>query len=424
MSISDSIIDRKKIKDMLVYGFGQAINLLSPLMVLPYLISVCGEAGLGRIGVGFSMALILNGIVDYGSYIKGVREISINRDDLAFVRDRVKAIYLSKLVLLAIICAVMAIVIFTVPFFSRDKDLFFLSLVMVLGQFLSPAWFFQATENFTWISIINILSKGLYVAAVFLFIKAPDDYTYANFFFGLGAVVANVLGVWYVVRRYELRLRSFSWDAAKTILREEFTFSVSQFFLSVYQFFPIMAVSYFGGDFMAGQYRVIDQIVNLFKSYQNIFFYFVYANICYRINADFRKGLAAWKQYNGLNFLFLLLVIAVFFVKAELIFTYFKVEPTQMEAIVYYFRIALLIPLLIAISMPLRQLMFAFEKNRIYIIITIAATIANLALLVLLTKHYALKGSFISIIIIEAIVIALYLVILKNVIRAQSQWRQ
>jgi O-antigen/teichoic acid export membrane protein len=421
--MGNGIINRKRIKDMFVYGFGQAVNLLSPLAVLPYLIAVCGEAGLGRIGVGFSMALILNGIVDYGSYIKGVKDISINRDDIAFLQERFKAIYLSKLILFAIIVAVMSLVIFTVPFFARDKDLFFLSFAIVLGQFINPAWFFQATENFVWISIINIVSKAIYVVAVFLLIAKPDDYIYANLFFGAGAVIANSIGFFYIVRRYSVSFANLSFTPAIQILRDEFSFSVSQFFLSVYQFFPIMIVSYFGGDFMAGQYRVIDQIVNLFKSYLNIFFYFVYANICYEINSNFKRGLQVWKQYNGLNFLFLLVVIAVFFVKAELIFTYFKIDATQMGPVVRYFRIALGVPLLIAVSMPLRQLMFAFEKNRVYIIITIAATIVNLALLAFLTMNYQLKGSFISIIIIESIVIVLYLLVLKTIFRADRQWK-
>jgi O-antigen/teichoic acid export membrane protein len=417
MKIREGILGKKKLKDLMVYGFGQAINLLSPLIVMPYLIHKCGEDGLGKIGVGFSMALILNGIVDYGSYVKGVKDISVNREDQHFIAGKFKSIYLSKLILLLIVLSIVTAIIFTVPFFSRDKDLFFLSLVIVLGQFINPAWFFQGTENFKWISVINILSKTIYVSCVFIFINRKEDYILANLFFGLGAVLANSIGFFYIVRKYAVSISDFSLVPAYEILREEFSFSVSQFFLSVYQFFPIMIVSYIGGDFMAGQFRVIDQIITIFKSYLNIFFYFVYANVCYEISKDLKRGLTIWKQYNGLNFLMLLIIITVFFIKAELIFTYFKTDPNQMQTIIHYFRIGLVIPLLTAISMPLRQLMFAFEKNKIYIIITILATIVNLALLVFLTQQYQLKGSFASIIFIEFIVIVLYVFILKKYLR-------
>ena len=72
--------NNKKLKDFLIYGFGQAVNLISPLLVIPYLVSICGEEGLGKIGVGFSLALIAIVLVDYGSYINGTKEISINID--------------------------------------------------------------------------------------------------------------------------------------------------------------------------------------------------------------------------------------------------------------------------------------------------------------------------------------------------------
>ncbi|MFT3794535.1 hypothetical protein [Flavobacterium sp.] len=255
------------------------------------------------------------------------------------------------------------------------------------------------------------------MCAVFVLINRKEDYVLANLFFGLGMILANSIGFFYLVKTYGVSLGGFSLAPAYQILREEFSFSVSQFFLSIYQFFPIMIVSYIGGDFMAGQFRVIDQIVSIFKSYQNIFFYFVYANICYELDKNLKRGMAVWKQYNGLNFLMLLGIVAVFFWKAELIFTYFKIDATQMESVVYYFRMALAIPMLIAVSMPLRQLMFAFEKNRIYITITIVATIANLILLLALTQWYQLEGSFFSIIFIEFIVIVLYVFILGKNLR-------
>ena len=43
-----SIFNRKKITDFLIYGFGQVINLVSPLFVMPFIIFKCGEDGLGN----------------------------------------------------------------------------------------------------------------------------------------------------------------------------------------------------------------------------------------------------------------------------------------------------------------------------------------------------------------------------------------
>ena len=180
-----SVFTKKKITDFLIYGLGQVINIVSPLFVMPFLLYKCDEDGLGKVGVGFSLALILNGIIDYGSYIKGVQEISINRDDHAVLEKRFKSIYLSKLILTVLVFLLLTFLIFTVPFFSRDKTLFFFSFLIVVGQFINPQWFFQGVENFKWISIVNVISKTIYILLVLLLINQKSDYVYANLFFGI-----------------------------------------------------------------------------------------------------------------------------------------------------------------------------------------------------------------------------------------------
>lgn len=409
-----SIFNRKKITDFLIYGFGQVINLVSPLLVMPFIIYKCGEDGLGKVGVGFSLAMILNGIIDYGSYIKGVQQISINRNNTTVLEKKFQSIYFSKLLLLVMVFFFVSLLIFFVPFFAKDKTLFFLSLTIVVGQFINPQWFFQGVENFKWISTVNVISKVLYIVLILLFINEKSDYVYANLFFGIGAIIGNAIGLIWLVKKHSFSVTGFSFREAIVLLKEEFTFSVSQFFLSMYQFFPIILISYIGGDFMAGQFRVIDQIVSIFKTYLNMFFYFVYANICYELDKNKHNGIKIWKQYNGFNFLLLFSILITFFIFSDLILRYFKIEPEKITTMSQYFRIGLLVPLLVSISQPLRQLMFAFHENKAYIRITISATLVNFVLLYSLTEAFGLQGAFFSILIIEFIIIVLYTILLRK----------
>ena len=173
------IFKKEKLEKFIIYGFGQAINLLGPILILPFLIQKCGVDKVGKIGVGMSVALILNGIIDYGSYINGVREISINRENHDFLENKIKAIYLSKIILFSIVSLLLLISIFKIPFLYQDKFLHLFSFTIVIGQLLNPAWFFQGVENFKWISIVNIISKAIYIILVFLFISSKDDFVFA-----------------------------------------------------------------------------------------------------------------------------------------------------------------------------------------------------------------------------------------------------
>ena len=80
-------------KNFVIYGIGQIINLVSPLLVVPYLVAICEKEGLGKIGVGFSFALILNVLVDYGSYINGTKEISINRNNPEIIKKKIISLH-------------------------------------------------------------------------------------------------------------------------------------------------------------------------------------------------------------------------------------------------------------------------------------------------------------------------------------------
>lgn len=409
-----SVFSKQKIKDFFIYGLGQAINIVSPLLILPYIIFICGQEGLGKVGAGMSLALILSGIIDYGSYITGVKDISINRTDYKILEYHFKSIYLSKFILLLGVLLFFTVLVFFVPFFEQDKRLYFYSFFIVVGQFINPIWFFQGIENFRLISFINVTSKIIYIVLVFTVLEQPSDYIYVNLFLGLGAIFGNVIGLIWLVKKYSFSITSFELKPAVYIIKNEFSFSISQLFLSIYQYSPILLISYVAGDFVAGQFKVIDQIVSIFKTYLNMFFYFVYANICLEISKEVKQGLKVWKQYNGLNFLFLLFVLSVFYYNAELILTYFKIDPKDMEKTVQYFRIGIIVPFLVSISQPLRQLMFAFSENKIYIRITIITTILNLVLLLLFTKYYGLGGAFLSIIMIEIIIIIIYTIILMK----------
>ncbi|MBC8883671.1 oligosaccharide flippase family protein [Flavobacterium piscinae] len=75
------IKNNKHFQNFSIYGIGQFFNLLTPLIVAPYIISICGEEGFGKVGIGLSFVFILTVLVDFASGINGVKEISVHRNN-------------------------------------------------------------------------------------------------------------------------------------------------------------------------------------------------------------------------------------------------------------------------------------------------------------------------------------------------------
>jgi O-antigen/teichoic acid export membrane protein len=398
----------KQIKDFIIYGFGQAINLISPLLVIPYIVFICGEEGLGKAGVGFSFALIAIVLVDYGSYINGTKDISINHNDNAILEDKFTTIYLSKLILLIAVLLISILIIVSIPFFQKDKLQLILSLSIVVGQFINPTWFFQGIQNFKWISIINILSKVIYVVLIFLLIQKREDYIYINLFLGIGSIIASSLGFLLIYTQFSFSLKKASIAKAIDLIKSEFSLTISQLFFSFYQYAPIMLISYFCGNFIAGQYRIIDQVIMIFRTYFQMFFNFIYADICLQIYKDVKSGITNWKLKNGLNYTMVLVLLLIFYFNSEIILLFFKVNVRNLDNLNAYFKLGLLIPFFMGISIALKQLMFSFNKNKEYIRITFFTTTTSLLLMSFLLQRIGLNGAFISIILAEILFIILY----------------
>lgn len=410
----NAIFYNKRFKNLIIYGFGQAINLISPLLVIPYIISVCGEEGLGKSGVGFSVALIAIVLVDSGSYINGTKEISIYRNDRPILEQKFSIIYLSKFILLILVLFFSIILIMTVPFFQRDKFQLLLSLSIVVGQFINPTWFFQGVQNFKWISAINVISKIIYVALIFICITKPEDYIYINFFLGIGSVFASSLGFLFIYKTYSFSLKELPFKKSLELIKNEFSLTLSQLFLSFYQYAPIILVSYVCGNFVAGQYKIIDQIIMIFRTYFQMFFNFIYAEVCYKVYENAKKGLKFWLNYNLLNYCMILGVIFIFYLSSNLILSYFKLDIQKNPEVQHLFYLGLILPVFIGISLSLKQLVFVFNENNKYILITIISTIFTVILLYFALIKFALKGLFITFFISEISIIICYILILRK----------
>lgn len=401
-------------KNLSIYALGQAVNVVSPLLVVPFIVMHCGEANLGRIGIGFSFAMMAIVLVDGGSYINGTREIAVSNTNPSQLRRQFTRIYLGKLMMLSAVLILSAAIIFAIPFLRRDWFQMCLSLLIVAGQAVNPMWFFQGVQNFKWITILNILSKAIYVGGVFWMVSLPADYVYVNALWGLGTIVSGAIGVAVIIFRYGFYWRSGVVRSAALLVFKEFPLTLSQLFFSLYQYIPVVLVGFFGGDFMAGQYRIIEQVVMVFRTGLQTFFNFVYPQVCSVIYQDKPSGIRTWRNINLAGYALVVIALGIFYWQADFILRFFKVSSNDLPVMVHYFRIALFLPLIMGLTFSLRQLVFAFNRERLYIFLTIGATLLMVALLALLVNIYGLTAVFATLIGVEFLIAVGYGVILRD----------
>ena len=396
----------------MIYGIGQGFNLITPLLVVPYIVSVCGEEGYGKIGVAMAFAFFIMVFIDYGSEIVGVKDVAVNRENTNKLESIFITTYTAKFILLLGMLFVVSLLFYFIPYFSKEKALFFLSLSMVIGQFINPTWFLQGVENFKWITILNILSKIIYLVGIFLFLKKPTDYVYSNLIWGIGMITANGISWLYIVYKYSFSFSNVKKAEVAKLIKHNFSIFSSQIFVSLQMYSPIVLISFFGGNIMAGQYKIVDQIIVIFKTYLLLFFNFVYPRVCYLLDKSKKEALHFWKIYNGLNGIFIIIsmiIIALFSIK---IVTFFN--PKGISEISNLLKVAILIPILQCVSIPLKQLVLGSNKQREYVKIVMIITIISLLIIVIITPFYHVFGILFALIITEIITALLFYWIIKK----------
>lgn len=399
-------------KKFTIYGFGQGFNLITPLLVIPYIVSICGEEGYGKIGVGMALAFFIMVFVDYGSEIVGVKEVAINRENQPELERIFVVTYLTKLILLIAMLVLVSIIFCFFPYFNQEKTLFFFSLSMVVGQYINPTWFLQGIENFKWITILNILSKVIYLIGVFLFINKAEDYVYSNLLWGIGMIIAYGITWFYIVFHHSFSFSNVKKTEVIQMIKENFSIFSSQIFVSLQMYSPIVLISFFGGNVMAGQYKIIDQIIVIFKTYILLFFNFVYPRVCYLLEKSTEEALRFWKLYNGLNLLFIVVsMIGIMFFSVEIV-SYFN--PKEIKSISNLLKIATIIPILQSVTIPLKQLVLGSNKQSEYVKFTMIITIISLIIIVLITPIYHVLGVLIALIATEIITSFIFFKTIKN----------
>ena len=413
MKIVSFVKQNKQLQDLSIYCFGQGFNLLTPILIIPYIISVCGLSNYGKAAAAMAIIFFLMVFIDYGCDISGVKAISVNRENKDKLRSVFATTYGAKFLLLLIVLLVSTLLILFVPYFKSESQLYLLSLPILVGQFLNPTWFLQGVENFKQITTINILSKLLYVIGIFQVVNTTTDYIYVNLCWGIGMIIANGISVYLICKSLKVDSSYFHLSAVIHHIKTEFSIFYSQIFVSIQLYSPLILIGFFGGATMAGIYRVVDQVVVIFKTYLLLFFNFAFPRVCYLLGGSTQKGVKFWLLYNSLNFVFILFAMFLIHVNAEIIVAYFS--PNDFESIAELLRIGVYIPISMALSIPLKQLVLGLSHNKYYVNTTVTLAIFNLGLLISIISNYGVEGVLWSLIATEILmVIILYFKINKT----------
>ena len=246
-------------------------NYLFPLITYPYVSRVLGVANIG-------VCNFVDSVVNYfimfsmmGITTVGVREIAASRSD----RSRQDSVFSSLLSLNAatslVSAALLVASIFLVPALYAHKELMGIGVVRLLANFLCMEWLFKGVEDFRYITLRTVLIRLLYVVAVFVFVRKPEDYGIYYLLLCLTVVGNALVNVLYSRRFVSFTFRNLS---LRGVAGPFFLIGLYTVMASMYTSFNVTYLGFTSTDEQVGYYasatKIFGMIIALFTAFTAI----------------------------------------------------------------------------------------------------------------------------------------------------------
>lgn len=257
----------------------KVVGYIFPLITMPYLARVIGVTGFGEIAFATSIIVFLETFTDFGFNYTATRDIARCRENRIAVSEIFSNVLWAKLLLMTIAFGVLCILIFAIPSLYEKRLLLFLTFLYIPGHILFPDWFFQAMEDMKYITILNVVSKVLFTALVFVVIKEQSDYVWQPMLTAIGYWVSGFIAMIFVYKRFNVRILTPVLKNIWHTIKDSANMFVSLIFPNLYTNFSTILLRSTCGEVATGLYdagaRFITLVNQMFDVLSRTFYPFL-----------------------------------------------------------------------------------------------------------------------------------------------------
>ena len=391
--------NRKLLSNFIALGIVQCINLLIPLLVIPYVILKIGADMFGVISIAQVVMIYSAAIADWGFNISATRDIALYQDDRAKISRVFFTVLASKLIITAVLFILFIGLALFFPIFKNVLTIYTMGFTYVLGQALFVNWFFQGVERMHFIALATLVSRLLFVVLIFHFIHEKSDGIYFIFFLGVGNILAACLSIIAAISIYKLKFFFPSCSNIMFELKDGWKITLSNLSINTYLYCGIIILRIFTNDFIVGYYSIAERIYFAARQVLAIFSQVIYPPVCQLINKGKESGKKFFRQ---VYFPFFILTIAgcfMLFIFSDQITHIFLKHNLALPVLLL--KSLSFVPVIICLNIPAYQLLLAFNRKKSYFSLLILASFINIVSNILLVNIWGAMGTVISIIITE-----------------------
>jgi len=265
MSI-DKEDERKLLSNFFSLSVLQGLNMILPLITLPYLVRVLGVENFGLVNFSLAIIMYFNILVSFGFELSATREISINRDNLDKISEIFSAVMIIKIILAFISLLILSIFIVFIDIFKEHAILYYATFGIVIGNVIFPSWFFQGMERMKYITYINVVSKVAFTILIFALVKNSTDFIYVPLLNSLGSIFGGLYSLWLIFKLFNVKIYIPNRQVIINQMKDSYHFFLSRIANNGSRYFATTIIGIHFGNTIVGYYSMVEKLFYAFMS--------------------------------------------------------------------------------------------------------------------------------------------------------------
>jgi PST family polysaccharide transporter len=407
-------INKRLIENIISLFTIKGLEYILAFITFPYLVRVLQVENFGA--VVFVQGIIQYFVLftDYGFNLLGPKEIA--QHDSIKERGKIFAsIFCAKLILLLISTIVFICMLIGVKYINDiDITLYSVVYLMVIGNVIFPIWFFQGIQQMRYITIVNIIGRFLSVVCIFYFVKAPSDYILAGLFQAIVPLIAGTCSWIILWKKYREVFILPKFQSVKQVFIDAWEIFTSTIAINLYTASNIVFLGLLTNNtivgYFSGAQKIIQNINQLISPVTQAIYPYVSKTASNSKNEALKFLRKIVLILGGGNFIGSILI----FIFAEWIVDILLGEGYEQSVLLL--RILAFLPFIISLSNIFGiQTMLVFGMKKQFNKVLLSAAIVNTVIVLPMIYFYQAIGVSISMTITEIFVtLSMYYILKKN----------
>jgi O-antigen/teichoic acid export membrane protein len=378
----------------------KVLNIVFPMITFPYIARVLTASGVGKMNFSLSVISYFILVSRIGIPMYGIRECAKYRDDKKKLTKTVQEILIINFVSLILSLILFYIILFNSNTLANYKDVLLILSINIISTSIGMEWFYQAIEEYKYITIRNIFVKIFSLILIFLLIKDQNDYNIYAFILVISVSLSYLYNFFYS-RTYINILKKYSNYNFKRHIKPILLLFAMSISISIYTNLDKVMLGILTNDEAVGYYTSANKMIKVIVSLVTSLGTVLLPRMSYYIENDLTKEINTLID-KSLNFILLLAIpasVGIFMLAKPIILIFTGSGYT--EAIT---TIKILSPVILIIGLSNLigvQILLSHGKEKFTLISTSIGAITNFLLNLLLIPLLKHNGAAIATIVAE-----------------------